>query len=193
MTRRLTAERLKTIASWRAKYGAGHNVMIPAEEAEALAAECLANRAAQPVAWRCLTGSLANQHVITVRREMADDWERRGRKVIPLATPPAPAVLTDEQIDAVLDSRGNMAYVIADKRERLRMFAREILRTAMLAHPVSQGCTLNAPAILEGWKLVPVEPTEEMLAAAERDHGLRSTAEGIYWSMLAAAPEAMTK
>lgn len=38
--------------------------------------------------------------------------------------------LTDEQIDAVLDSHGNIAYVIADKRERLRMFAREILRAA---------------------------------------------------------------
>ncbi|EPG4896190.1 hypothetical protein NM463_002296 [Citrobacter koseri] len=46
--------------------------------------------------------------------------------------PPAPVVLTDEQIDAVLDSQGNIAYVIADKRERLRMFAREILRAAML-------------------------------------------------------------
>ncbi|EPB9486882.1 hypothetical protein ACRRHL_004516 [Citrobacter farmeri] len=48
------------------------------------------------------------------------------------AVPPAPVVLTDEQIDAVLDSPGNMAYVIADKRERMRMFAREILRAAML-------------------------------------------------------------
>lgn len=47
-------------------------------------------------------------------------------------TPPAPVVpLTDEQIDDVLDSRGNILYVIADKRERLRMFAREILRAAM--------------------------------------------------------------
>lgn len=40
--------------------------------------------------------------------------------------------LTDEQIDDVLDSRGNILYVIADKRERLRMFAREILRATML-------------------------------------------------------------
>ena len=47
-------------------------------------------------------------------------------------TPPAPVEpLTDEQIDDVLDSRGNILYVIADKRERLRMFAREILRAAM--------------------------------------------------------------
>lgn len=47
------------------------------------------------------------------------------------ATPAQVEPLTDEQIDDVLDSRGNILYVIADKRERLRMFAREILRAAM--------------------------------------------------------------
>lgn len=55
---------------------------------------------------------------------------------------PELVVLTDEQIDAVLDSTANMAYVIADKRERLHMFAREILRAATLsaapAQPVSE-------------------------------------------------------
>ncbi|VTP16099.1 hypothetical protein PUATCC27989T_04026 [Phytobacter ursingii] len=30
-------ERLEKIASWREMYGAGHNVMLPAEEAESLA------------------------------------------------------------------------------------------------------------------------------------------------------------
>ena len=45
----------------------------------------------------------------------------------------------------------------------------------------------------DGFKLVPIEPTEKMLAAAQRNHGLSSTAEGIYWSMLAAAPEVMPK
>ena len=55
-------------------------------------------------------------------------WQARAK----LGSPPAPVVpLTDEQIDDVLDSRGNILYVIADKRERLRMFAREILRAAM--------------------------------------------------------------
>ena len=62
------------------------------------------------------------------------------RNIAPLyTTPPAPVVtLTDEQIDAVLDSHGNIAYVIADKRERLRMFAREILRAAMLQGKAEQ-------------------------------------------------------
>ncbi|MDM2998975.1 MULTISPECIES: hypothetical protein [Citrobacter] len=75
-----------------------------------------------------------------------DDWVQAGRipgstfdfndlpdGIVNLYTAaPAPVEpLTDEQIDDVLDSRGNILYVIADKRERLRMFAREILRAAM--------------------------------------------------------------
>ncbi|EQB1748287.1 hypothetical protein ACYCWS_004726 [Citrobacter farmeri] len=63
--------------------------------------------------------------------------------------PPAPVELTDEQIDAVLDSHGNIAYVIANKRERLRMFAREILRAAIL-QPVD---ILEIPS---GWRWTPL-------------------------------------
>lgn len=60
-------------------------------------------------------------------------WRRHDVAPGPLytATPAPVEPLTDEQIDNVLDSRGNILYVIADKRERLRMFAREILRAAM--------------------------------------------------------------
>ena len=55
-------------------------------------------------------------------------WRRHDVAPGPLYT--APVMLTDEQIDAVLDAPGNMLLVIADKRERLRMFAREIIRVA---------------------------------------------------------------
>lgn len=41
----------------------------------------------------------------------------------------------------------------------------------------------------DGWALVPVEPTEDMLAAAKEWFGLTTTAEGVYEKMLAAAPE----
>ena len=43
-------ERLEKIASWRETYGAGHNVMLPAEEAEALARFALAAYEQEPVA-----------------------------------------------------------------------------------------------------------------------------------------------
>ncbi len=47
----ITRERLAKIKSWRETYGAGSNVMLPAEEAEALALIALAAMDSKPVAW----------------------------------------------------------------------------------------------------------------------------------------------
>ncbi len=46
----ITRERLVKIKSWREIYGAGSNVMLPAEEAEALALIALAAMDSEPVA-----------------------------------------------------------------------------------------------------------------------------------------------
>lgn len=46
----ITRERLEKIKSWRETYGAGSNVMLPAEEAEALALIALAAMDSEPVA-----------------------------------------------------------------------------------------------------------------------------------------------
>ena len=54
----------------------------------------------------------------------------------------------------------------------------------LYAAPVAQ----PAVCVPEGWKLVPVEPTEEMLASAWRTDVLGIA--GTYKAMLAAAPEA---
>ena len=47
----ITRERLEKIKSWRETYGAGSNVMLPAEEAEELARMALAAMDSEPVAW----------------------------------------------------------------------------------------------------------------------------------------------
>lgn len=47
----LIRERLAKIKSWRETYGAGSNVMLPAEEAEELASIALAAMDSEPVAW----------------------------------------------------------------------------------------------------------------------------------------------
>ncbi|MDL4912540.1 MAG: hypothetical protein QRY16_01730 [Enterobacterales bacterium endosymbiont of Blomia tropicalis] len=47
-TSELNKERLQTIASWRAKYSAGHNVVLPAEEAEMMARSLLAAMEQEP-------------------------------------------------------------------------------------------------------------------------------------------------
>ncbi|EPK6645349.1 hypothetical protein MBQ14_003794 [Klebsiella pneumoniae] len=51
MTSKLTRERLEKIKSWRETYGAGSNVMLPAEEAEELACIALAAMDSEPVAY----------------------------------------------------------------------------------------------------------------------------------------------
>ncbi|SXD95486.1 hypothetical protein [Klebsiella variicola] len=48
MTSKLTRERLEKIKSWRETYGAGSNVMLPAEEAEELACIALAEMGSRP-------------------------------------------------------------------------------------------------------------------------------------------------
>ncbi|WP_263754595.1 hypothetical protein [Kosakonia cowanii] len=54
MAAQLSRERLEKIASWREKFGAGHNVMLPAEEVEAMARMLLAGMDSEPVAWHSL-------------------------------------------------------------------------------------------------------------------------------------------
>lgn len=44
-------------------------------------------------------------------------------------------IITDEQIDAILDAPGNLDYVIADKRERLHLFARRVLELRPADNP----------------------------------------------------------
>ena len=130
----ITRERLLKIQQWRETYGPGSNVVLPTEEAEELARIALASLEAEPDYIRYDCGCCG--------WETIEEW--RDNDVCPkcnhkpmgktelFIAPPAPVEpLTDEQSDDVLDSRGNILYVIADKRERLRMFAREILRAAM--------------------------------------------------------------
>ena len=50
MTSKLARERLAKIKSWRETYGAGSNVMLPAEEAEELARIALSALDSEPVA-----------------------------------------------------------------------------------------------------------------------------------------------
>lgn len=103
--------------------------------------------------------------------------------------PPAPAVPICF-IDAIDDMENVMAWILrlpvptegaTAKAGRLKNSI-DACRAAMLAQPVSQGYKLP-----DGWKLVPVEPTEEMLRAANRNGDAYSV--NAYRAMLAAAPE----
>lgn len=91
----ITRERLLKIKQWRETYGAGHNVTLPAEEAEELARIVLASLDAKPVAWtdeqelrdvaKDGCGYLFTVNPITPNAD--------PRRVIKLySTPPAPVV-----------------------------------------------------------------------------------------------------
>lgn len=121
----------------------------------------------------------AIEDLLETADEQAGCWADVPARLRALTAPPAPAVpeliTEDEQEEAVSDGyadsfRGGW----------------NACRAAMLAQPVSQG-----------YKLVPVEPTEEMIAAAmncddvefNSDETFCVNFDNIYRAMLAAAPE----
>jgi len=142
----------------------------------------LANREAQPVAEVQLVedfcGCCHSPYV---------QWLGRDGNQFPVGTkfytaPPADAELLDvaialrEWIEAV---PSEVAASLPTMPGFDRDWVDEVIdacRAAALAQPVSQG-----------YKLVPVEPTEEMLRAAYREAGVYSAK--VYRAMLAAAPE----
>ena len=70
----LNRERLEKIKSWRDTYGAGSNVMLPAEEAEEMARIALATMDSEPVAW----SNGCNKSVPAALRYLAENPRPRG-------------------------------------------------------------------------------------------------------------------
>lgn len=106
------------------------------------------------------------------------------RRVIRLyTTPPAPVAVPD--FDKW--SRGckiSLLLCYSEFREVAELTWNDACASMLNAGPVT------AATVQDGWKLVPVEPTEEMLASAKEWFGLTATAKGVYEKMIAAAPAA---
>ncbi|MGG1954320.1 hypothetical protein [Enterobacter cloacae] len=90
---------------------------------------------------------------------------------------PAPVSLTEEQ-RAMLRDMDDEIVAELDEEER-------ICRAAML-----QGADGNSPVIPDGWKLVPIDPTKDMLRAGQSVVGFWLNTVHCYSKMLAAAPAA---
>lgn len=84
----ITRERLLKIQQWSETYGAGSNVILPAEEAEELARIALASLEAKPVAWEC------GENIILFNPDTVEAYAKRVEiSPKPLyAAPPAPVV-----------------------------------------------------------------------------------------------------
>lgn len=99
MTSKLTRERLEKIKSWRETYGAGSNVMLPAEEAEELACLALAAMDSEPVAW---TWHYREQWHVTNDKCRAEFVATDGDvAVLPLYRHAQQPVVPDDVLDAL--------------------------------------------------------------------------------------------
>ncbi len=122
----LTTEQLRAIAEEEL------DACATLDAAKLMARELLANREAQPVAWRHDDGPFAGI-AITRAKSVADSWIAKGWTATPLYTAPP------------------------------------------------------APAVPDGWKLVPIDATRAMIDAAQRVE--EDGYDAMHKAMLAAAPE----
>ncbi len=125
----------------------------------------------EPVAW---TWHHLKQWHVTNDEERARDLAWDGVKVEPLYrhAQPVPVVLKDHQIRELVNQLRDIAIEYHGTQQLRERIAR-VLRAAMLqAEPVTTANKLGTyPVIPDGWKLVPVEPNGDMLAAAQDAYG----------------------
>ncbi|MGP3012531.1 hypothetical protein ACTVM0_16465 [Serratia marcescens] len=210
----LTTEQLRArIAHYRElayRYGMSGN---PKHEAQyrddaAFLEELLANREAQPVLY-------ASEETLAYAKEGEKSlvtWsEPMGDAVIPLYTsPPAPSVPDDYQhlknVRELYHKQEERLFALAqringasfDKYSHTTAQAIDVLENAIFGDD-GNACRAAMPAqpVSGGYKFVPVEPTEDMIAAAMNCDDVSFNADetfcvnfgNIYAAMLAAAPE----
>ena len=116
----------------------------------------------------------------------ADVWPasrtEMGDVLLYLSAPPAPVSVPDE-----VTAEDCPAFVKYDVTDVDEAWARgfNACRAAML-----QGADGNSPVIPDGWKLVPIDPTKDMLRAGQSVVGFWLNTVHCYSKMLAAAPAA---
>lgn len=156
---------------------------------------------AEPVAW--LWSHRKHPSEVTLVRPEDDEraegahWSGWSCQAL-YAAPPAPVSMKDHQIRELVNELRDIAVEYHGTQQLRERIARTI-RAAML-----QGADGNSPVIPDGWKLVPVEPTAEMLQSGISAHYERNQIqihdrsapgpmECAYVAMLAAAPQQEVK
>ncbi|MFE1281586.1 DUF551 domain-containing protein [Klebsiella aerogenes] len=156
----ITRERLEKIKSWRETYGAGSNVMLPAEEAEKLALIALAAMDSEPVAYIIqdkyeremgAEGHLSRSHVSKyVSQEDINEHEITCTSLYRHAQP-APVVL--DAATAIRACLSEFPESARDIVEECADIAENACRSAMLQdEPVTTANKLgNSPVIPDTW------------------------------------------
>lgn len=151
---KVTKERLQKIASWRETYGNGHNVMIPAEEAELIVSELMTLREAaeRPVA------IVEHSGYITAAQMVGDEPRRKAVKELYegalvvgqslFTAPPQPDEITP---DAQAAGKAALLKLLEEPQ-----------RIQLSGYSEATLDAVNSPVIPDGWALVPIKPTDEM-------------------------------
>lgn len=172
----ITRERLEKIKSWRETYGAGSNVMLPAEEAEELARMALAAMDSEPVCF------VSERNLATLTKY------RAAVKVKAEPVMVRPVALYRHAQQPVVPAE----WTIADAVKFCKENGRQDAGAAMDAWNACRAATLqagNSPVIPDGYVMVPKEPTPEILATiTEAIRAMRGSA-ATYARVLAAAPQ----
>lgn len=204
----ITKERLLKIQQWRETYGPGSNVVLPAEEAEELAEIALAAMQQEPVAY------IFKHPAGKLFWAITDESNKGQSDVIPVYADPhiVPVImggvsgalehaykeLTPTFMRNHIDAFERYGIAPSDSStviQAIRIALDGIERRASMlqgkAEHVSNRDELNYPVIMDGWVMVPFEPTAEMLNAAWVSHGIYHPS--AYRTMIAAAPQQQVK
>ena len=148
-------------------------------EASSLARIALASLEAEPAGWQ------VKKHGgdwVSIKKEDVDHY--RFNEDLPVrevyTAPPAPVSVPD---DFICMLTGRAKYL----REKGEIKSPELLERAAAA---LQGEIVNTSSIPNGWKLVPIDPTKDMLRAGQSVVGFWLNTVHCYSKMLAAAPAA---
>ncbi|MFV5926009.1 hypothetical protein ACLIKC_02810 [Klebsiella aerogenes] len=132
----ITRERLEKIKSWWETYGAGSNVILPAEEAAELASIALAAMDSEPVAWTDEeelrdANESGSGYLFGIGHDANKFADPRRQIMLYRHAQPAPVVLKDHQIRELVNQLRDIAIEYHGTQQLRERIAR-ILRAAML-------------------------------------------------------------
>ncbi|EAR3908595.1 hypothetical protein IOS36_004474 [Salmonella enterica] len=180
----ITRERLLKIQQWRETYGAGSNVMLPAEEAEELARIALAALEADPepvvpesISVRQAISTLESADcVTTIGQAYKMGWNACRAAMLQGGQPVSNHdELPYAQVKAVADlyapcwQSGEVVTYTPDPEKAtiwLNNYSGTCVQEYVKLERLQEALAGNASIIPDGYALVPVEPTDEMIAAA---------------------------
>lgn len=183
----LNRERLEKIKSWRETYGAGSNVMLPAEEAEELARIALAAMDSEPVAY-------TDEAELCFVNDMDCMWTKgMGINEVPLYRhAQQPVAVTDDELNAALQLHRLKVDGHSQLSDAFRAGFRYARRTTPQPAPVVPEALEHLRSIVADPRLLPRR--KEWISGQQYSYVLLEEVEAIVddacrAAMLAAAPQ----